>query len=226
MPGSLSRLAWRIAAASRIKLGVLTRPGSRATTRGICNSPLACSASSNCSSAHGSRSMPSGSSGESDRRTALQPRKRAATGSVRVNFWYRDLLAVGQEPCGVQRGQRRATHLVEVALFEVLGVMAGREMATGVFRQWRLHLRAHIRGVGAARVEAAPRRGIHRVRWLTADQAPSLGGGAMQPRAARDWARFLLFMRAAKVEQTLAELYWRLSSKVPAQEAPAAHIRG
>src|SRR5687768_17939536 len=46
-------------------------------------------------------------------------------------------------------------------------------------------------------------------RWLTADKAPGDADGGRQPRAARDWPRFRLFMQAIGVDAHLAELYWR-----------------
>jgi hypothetical protein len=51
---------------------------------------------------------------------------------------------------------------------------------------------------------------VHNVqRWLTADLATPADDGARQPRAARDWPRFKLFMRANGVDDVLAETYWR-----------------
>jgi hypothetical protein len=46
-------------------------------------------------------------------------------------------------------------------------------------------------------------------RWLNADLAPDTGQGTRQPRAARDWPRFRLFMRSVGVDDATAELYWR-----------------
>jgi hypothetical protein len=48
-------------------------------------------------------------------------------------------------------------------------------------------------------------------RWLTADLAPAAHDGSRQPRAARDWARFRLFMRVIGVDDVLAETYWRFA---------------
>lgn len=51
---------------------------------------------------------------------------------------------------------------------------------------------------------------IHNVlRWLTADQAPGREDGGRQPRAARDWGRFRLFMQAAGIDAAAADIYWR-----------------
>lgn len=46
-------------------------------------------------------------------------------------------------------------------------------------------------------------------RWLTADLAPESGYGTRQPRAARDWRRFRLFMQAVGVDEVTADLYFR-----------------
>lgn len=54
------------------------------------------------------------------------------------------------------------------------------------------------------------------VRWLTAGQAAGAPDGIKQPRAARDWARFRIFMQAAGVAAPLADLYWR-TAVVPAR---------
>lgn len=54
------------------------------------------------------------------------------------------------------------------------------------------------------------------VRWLTAGQAAEASDGIKQPRAARDWRRFEIFMAAAGVSRTLADLYWR-TAVVPAR---------
>lgn len=48
-------------------------------------------------------------------------------------------------------------------------------------------------------------------RWLTADTAPVPHDGARQPRAARDWNRFWLFMQANDVSEFLAQTYWKLA---------------
>lgn len=48
-------------------------------------------------------------------------------------------------------------------------------------------------------------------RWLTADLAQSAHDGARQPRAARDWRRFSLFMEANEVPGILAETYWKFA---------------
>ena len=53
-------------------------------------------------------------------------------------------------------------------------------------------------------------------RWLTADKAPGGSDGGRQPRAARDWPRFRVFMQAAGVDAHSAELYWR-AAIVPAR---------
>jgi hypothetical protein len=45
-------------------------------------------------------------------------------------------------------------------------------------------------------------------RWLTADLAAPADDGARQPRAARDWPRFRLFMQASGVDHVLAQTYW------------------
>jgi hypothetical protein len=50
---------------------------------------------------------------------------------------------------------------------------------------------------------------IHNVqRWLTADAAPASAEGGRQPRAARDWPRFKLFMEANEVDEPLARMFW------------------
>ena len=54
------------------------------------------------------------------------------------------------------------------------------------------------------------------VRWLTADKAPGELDGARQPRAARDWPRFRLFMQAANVDEKTADIFWRFAI-VPAR---------
>jgi hypothetical protein len=54
------------------------------------------------------------------------------------------------------------------------------------------------------------------VRWLTADKAHGELDGARQPRAARDWPRFRLFMQAANVDAQTAEIFWRFAI-VPAR---------
>jgi hypothetical protein len=46
------------------------------------------------------------------------------------------------------------------------------------------------------------------IRWLTAGQSAQSSDGARQPRAARDKARFEIFMRAVGVDAPLAEVYW------------------
>ena len=48
-------------------------------------------------------------------------------------------------------------------------------------------------------------------RWLTADRVAPAEDGARQPRAARDWSRFKLFMHANGVPETLAETFWRFA---------------
>lgn len=50
---------------------------------------------------------------------------------------------------------------------------------------------------------------IHR--WLTADLAAPGEDGARQPRAARDWPRFRLFMQASGVDEVLAQTYWQVA---------------
>ena len=54
------------------------------------------------------------------------------------------------------------------------------------------------------------------VRWLTADKAPGEADGGRQPRAARDWPRFRIFMQAAGVDSHLAEMFWN-AAIVPAR---------
>jgi hypothetical protein len=54
------------------------------------------------------------------------------------------------------------------------------------------------------------------VRWLTADKAPGETDGGRQPRAARDWPRFRVFMLATGVDQNLADVFWR-AAIVPAR---------
>lgn len=53
-------------------------------------------------------------------------------------------------------------------------------------------------------------------RWLMAGQAAAGPDGVRQPRAARDWARFQVFMEAADVTPPLADLFWR-AAIVPAR---------
>ena len=48
-------------------------------------------------------------------------------------------------------------------------------------------------------------------RWLTADLAAPADSGARQPRAARDWPRFRLFMQANGVDDLLAQTYWQFA---------------
>jgi hypothetical protein len=56
---------------------------------------------------------------------------------------------------------------------------------------------------------SAPDSEFHNItRWLSADDAPMKIDGARQPGAARDWPRFLLFMRAAGIDEPLAKAYW------------------
>lgn len=53
---------------------------------------------------------------------------------------------------------------------------------------------------------------IHNVqRWLTADAAPVSAEGGRQPRAARDWPRFKLFMEANEVDEPLARMFWDIA---------------
>jgi len=50
---------------------------------------------------------------------------------------------------------------------------------------------------------------IHNVqRWLTADTAPASAEGGRQPRAARDWSRFKLFMEANGFSELMARTFW------------------
>lgn len=49
------------------------------------------------------------------------------------------------------------------------------------------------------------------LRWLTADLAPISHHGSRQPRAARDQARFTLFMAALGVEEVIATTYWNFA---------------
>lgn len=53
-------------------------------------------------------------------------------------------------------------------------------------------------------------------RWLTADKAPGQVDGGRQPRAARDWPRFRVFMQAVGVDALSADMYWR-AAIVPAR---------
>ena len=53
-------------------------------------------------------------------------------------------------------------------------------------------------------------------RWLTADKAPGEADGGRQPRAARDWPRFRVFMQAVGVDAHSADMYWR-AAIVPAR---------
>lgn len=54
------------------------------------------------------------------------------------------------------------------------------------------------------------------VRWLTAGRAAEAPDGVKQPRAARDWRRFKIFMEAVGVAATLADMYWKMAV-VPAR---------
>ncbi len=54
------------------------------------------------------------------------------------------------------------------------------------------------------------------VRWLTADKSTGEADGSRQPRAARDWPRFRLFMQAVDVDAHSADMYWR-AAIVPAR---------
>lgn len=59
---------------------------------------------------------------------------------------------------------------------------------------------------------ALPESEVHNVqRWLTADLAAPAEDGARQPRAARDWPRFRLFMQANGVAEILAQTYWQFA---------------
>jgi hypothetical protein len=53
-------------------------------------------------------------------------------------------------------------------------------------------------------------------RWLTADKALGHADGGRQPRAARDWPRFRVFMQAVGVDPYSADMYWR-AAIVPAR---------
>jgi hypothetical protein len=53
-------------------------------------------------------------------------------------------------------------------------------------------------------------------RWVTADKAPGEADGGRQPRAARDWPRFRVFMKAVGVDAHSADMYWR-AAIVPAR---------
>lgn len=59
---------------------------------------------------------------------------------------------------------------------------------------------------------ALPESEVHNIqRWLTADLAAPAQDGARQPRAARDWPRFRLFMQVNGVDEMLAQTYWRFA---------------
>lgn len=59
---------------------------------------------------------------------------------------------------------------------------------------------------------ALPDSEVHNVqRWLTADLAAPAEDGARQPRAARDWPRFRLFMQVNGVPEVLAQTYWQFA---------------
>jgi hypothetical protein len=49
------------------------------------------------------------------------------------------------------------------------------------------------------------------LRWITAHQGPLGENGQRQPRAARDWARFKVFMSALGVSTELQWTYWRIA---------------
>jgi hypothetical protein len=53
-------------------------------------------------------------------------------------------------------------------------------------------------------------------RWLTAGQSSATADGVRQPRAARDWSRFKVFMEAGGVPEEMAMVYWRVAV-VPAR---------
>jgi len=76
------------------------------------------------------------------------------------------------------------------------------------------------RQVLAAMRALDPAIGAHELqnvaRWLTADRAPGEADGSRQPRAARDWPRFRVFMHAVGVDAHSADLYWR-AAIVPAR---------
>lgn len=75
------------------------------------------------------------------------------------------------------------------------------------------HVLANMRtldpGIGAHELQNV-------VRWLTADKAPGESDGSRQPRAARDWPRFRVFMQAVGVDTHSADMYWR-AAIVPAR---------
>ncbi|MBB4377230.1 hypothetical protein [Bradyrhizobium sp. SBR1B] len=48
-------------------------------------------------------------------------------------------------------------------------------------------------------------------RWLTADVARPTPEGSRAPGAARDWKRFLVFMKSVGVDENLASLYWKFA---------------
>jgi hypothetical protein len=54
------------------------------------------------------------------------------------------------------------------------------------------------------------------LRWLTVDKANRGADGGRQPRAARDWHRFSVFMQAVGVDSHSTNLYWR-AAIVPAR---------
>jgi hypothetical protein len=68
------------------------------------------------------------------------------------------------------------------------------------------------------RIEPATSQGeIENIaRWLTAGQSSATADGVRQPRAARDWRRFKVFMQAVGVPEDMAKVYW-LVAVVPAR---------
>jgi hypothetical protein len=54
------------------------------------------------------------------------------------------------------------------------------------------------------------------VRWMNADRASGEPDGSRQPRAARDWSRFRIFMQSVGVDPHLTDMYWR-AAIVPAR---------
>ena len=99
----------------------------------------------------------------------------------------------------------------------------------GLYHSRVTAVRAAIAGTSdqekARRVLAAmrsldPAIGSHELqnitRWLTADKVPGQVDGSRQPRAARDWARFRVFMQAVGIDVHSAEMYWR-AAIVPAR---------
>src|SRR5665213_1720064 len=69
----------------------------------------------------------------------------------------------------------------------------------------------------------------YKKRWLTADQARGSPDGPKQPRAAQNWRRFNVFMKAIGIEPSLASMYWQAailpSRSYRAQEGHAFNQR-